>query len=321
MVFLLAMGIYWASRIKMSSVEKPRASFRLGATQSALLVWLALDQGFFDDQGLDVQVVFQQGGLTAISSLLKRQVDLATCSEFVLTSQILNDKNLRTFGTVALAETVAIVGRKDRGIRGPSDLKGKRIAVTQNSASEYFLGTFLSFNRITLSEVTLVHLPPSEIRDATVSGAVDAGITWDPYAFEIKAALGAEAVRFSAQNHHNFHFLLVGRPEWIADNEKTLDKFIKALFQAERFFVHQKDRAKRILAKRFGYEPHYLSHVLSRQDLVVSLPQSLLVSMEDAAQWKIDTNQVVSKSVPNFLRYIDFDPLDTLSPARVTIIH
>jgi NitT/TauT family transport system substrate-binding protein len=70
---------------------------------------------------------------------------------------------------------------------------------------------------------------------------------------------------------------------------------------------------------RFGYTESYVNSILPRLALTVTLPQALLVVMEDEARWSIKNSLTDRKEVPNYLNFIYFDGLMAVKPDAVTI--
>jgi sulfonate transport system substrate-binding protein len=71
--------------------------------------------------------------------------------------------------------------KSDSPARAFVDLKGKRIAFTKGSASEYVLALSLQRSEMTLADIHPVNLAPADAGAALANGAIDAWLTWDPY--------------------------------------------------------------------------------------------------------------------------------------------
>ena len=145
------------------------------AGDTGALVYITEDQGFYVRNGLDVIIKDYEAGKLAADALLAGEADICTSADIVLVSNSFEHDDLRILATVALGETVELVTRKDSGINQPSDLEGKTIGVTKKSTGEFFLGTFLIFHGLSLQDIEIVDLTPSEIVEAVVNGDTDAG--------------------------------------------------------------------------------------------------------------------------------------------------
>ena len=82
----------------------------------------------------------------------------------------------------------------EAGIKGPSDLRGKRIAVNRGGTGEYLLYKALEKGGLDASEVEIVYLPPTEAGPAFESGQVDAWATWGSFTAVALVDFGAELV-------------------------------------------------------------------------------------------------------------------------------
>ncbi|KKK53905.1 hypothetical protein LCGC14_3090080, partial [marine sediment metagenome] len=150
------------------------------AGDTGALVYIAEDRGYFEKNGLEVTIKDCESGKTAADALIDGEADISTSAGFVFVSNSFNYADLRVLGTVATEEVKELVARKDKGIAVIDDLIGKKIGVTKKSGAEFSLGTFLLFNGLSLQDVELVDLRPSEIVEAISSGDIDDAFTWDP---------------------------------------------------------------------------------------------------------------------------------------------
>ncbi|WP_024801112.1 ABC transporter substrate-binding protein [Nocardia sp. BMG51109] len=85
----------------------------------------------------------------------------------------------------------AILVPKDSPLRAPTDLKGKRIAVTKGSSAHHHLLTVLSKNGLSFDDIEAQYLQPADALAALSTGRVDAWAIWDPYTAQGEAQTGA----------------------------------------------------------------------------------------------------------------------------------
>ena len=117
------------------------------------LIYVAEDQGFFEENGLDVTIKGYASGKACADALINGEADIATSAGFVFVSHSFDHTDLRVFGTVATAQVKELVARKDKGITTIGDLVGKKIGVTGKSGAEFLLGVFLAFNALSYEDV------------------------------------------------------------------------------------------------------------------------------------------------------------------------
>ena len=289
------------------------------AGEAGTLVYVAGDQGYFEKNGLDVTIKDYESGKAAADALINGEADISTSAGFVFVSNSFDHTDLRVFGTVATFETKELVARKDKGITTINDLIGKKIGVTKKSGGEFSLGLFLTFNGLSQKDVELVDLKPSEIVEAVVNGDVDAGFTWDPNVYNMKQALGDNAI--SWPGYSDFYFVLLTKEDWIKNNPKAAERFMKSMLEAENYIKDNSEDAKEFAKDRFDYESDYMDYSWPKQEYVVALHQAMLILFEDQARWAIKNNLTDKTEVPNYLDYIYLDALYELKPHVVNIIH
>lgn len=103
-------------------------------------LWAAIDEGIFEDQNIEVEVVPAQGGAQAIPALLSGDIQFAIGQPFGPFRADLQDLGVVIVGDYAdsLAEgkdVNAVVSLAASGIVGPADLAGKRVAVNSLGAA------------------------------------------------------------------------------------------------------------------------------------------------------------------------------------------
>ena len=291
--------------------------------ESVTLFWVAEDQNFFRQNGLNVTSHRFDTGAGALNGVLNGEADIAVgTNEFPLTVRALNKERIRTIGSISKSEFIYLVGRADHGIENASDLSGKKIGTTFGTIAHFYLGRFLALNGIEIQDVTLVDLKtPTDWVGAIVNGSIDAVATAQPYADSAKEGLGSNAVVWSIQSDQALYTQAISTDEWIAGHPELCEKFLKSLFQAEAFVVNHPVEAKAIVKSRMNFSDSYVETVWRQNQFSLSLDQSLVLSMESEARWLISNNLTNATAVPNFLNYIYLDGLKMVKPESVNIIH
>ena len=291
------------------STSEPVEQLTIGVFKGVFssLIWIAENQGYFPNNGLDVTIQDEyETGIAPMRDAIDGKVDIASGAEFVLVSVSFDNKNLKAIGTIDLADAIELVARKDHGITRPTDLRGKTIAIPKNTQAEFFLGRFLTFNDLSLDDVEIFGMRPSELVDAIVAGTIDAAMIWEPNIYEIGNRLGDNLITFPGQSGQDFFFLMVATSEVITARREAIERFLDSLLDAENFVKQYPDQAKDIVTERLDVEADYVAAVWPKNDFTTLLPQSLILAMDDEAS--------------NYLDYIYLEGLEALKPEAVTII-
>lgn len=284
------------------------------------LPFIARERGYFAANGLDVVINEYDFGLKAIDALLAGKADIATAADFVLTSYSFDHADLRAIGSIARSLTDEIIARKDRGIRTPADLKGRKVGVAARTKGEFFLARFLILNGMDYQDIKVVHLEPGRTVEALSQGAIDAASIWEPFVSEIQKRLGDTAVSWPAQSELAFYYLLIGRDGWVTEHPKTVKLFLKAMVQAEEFTRTNPREAQQFVAQRFGYDMPFVQAIWKKNEFTVELPQQLLPLMEEGARWRIKNGLTDKKEAPLYLDFVYTEGLNQVKPGAVTII-
>lgn len=291
--------------------------------EHATLLWIAEDQRFFSQNGLDVTIRKYDTGVGSLDGMLNGEADITVgVTEFPTVGWAFRKAGFRIIGSVAKIEQIYLVGRKDRGIEKVSDLKGKMVGTTFRTIAEFHLGRFLDLHGMNMQEdVALVDVKtPAEWVNAVANGEIDAIATAQPYVNSAKERLGANAVIWPAQSSQPIFGLIAATDEWIKKHPELVTRFLESMAQAEEYSIRHPAEAKAIVQKQLNLDAAYMETRWSQNRFSLSLDQSLILAMEDEARWMIINNLTAEKQIPNFLDYIHENSLKAIKPEAVNII-
>lgn len=286
---------------------------------SGLMVYLAEELGYFQQQGLDVEFLHYEAGKLAADALIADEADIATSAEAVFISNSFANLELRILSTIAIGKTNGLIVRKDKGIHTVQDLKSKKVGVTRKSTGEYNLSVLLTFNSLQINDIELVDLTPGEIVDALVDGDIDAGFTWEPNLYHVKKALNENAMIFK-NDVPEILFLLLSKSRWLENNPGAAASFIKALQRAEIYIEQHPEKAMAFAMERFGYSKEFMLESWQNHRFAIELSQSLLNILEEQAKWRMENGLTDVEMMPNYLDYIYADALHEAKPDAVKFI-
>lgn len=290
--------------------------------EHATLLWIAEEQHFFSQNGLDVTLRKYDTGVGSLDGMLNGEADITVgVTEFPTVGRAFRRAGIGIIGSIAKIDQIYLVGRKDRGIEKVSDLKGKTVGTTFRTVAEFHLGRFLDLHGMNMQDVSLVDVKtPAEWVNAVANGEIDAIATAQPYANSAKERLGANAVIWPAQSSQPIFGLLVATDEWITKHPELVTRVLKSMAQAEEYSMRHPAEAKAIVRKQLNLDAAYIEAVWPRNRFSLSLDQSLILAMEDEARWMIINNLTTENQVPDFLNYIHEDSLKAIKPEAVNII-
>ena len=323
LVVIFLVAIFWYFQLS-SLPETPSIlqDLKIGIKNNVIssLIIVADKQGFFKDEGLNVDIIQYQSGKLAVQALFRNEVDVAATFENVVVNNSLDRADFSIFTEVATTNKGCwITARSDRGIINPIDLVGKTIGTQKDSAVNYFLDMFLLFNNIKKDEVKIVFYDPKDLPKALQMGEIDAFSMNNPYSAEAKQLLGEDKItEFFDDKIYRQYYDLVAMNSYIIDHKEMLSAILKALIKAEAFAKNNPLDAQKQVIEFYGRDQtENIVNTWSDYDFRVKLTQAQLLDLENEYRWK--TND--GGDMPNYSDFVDYDILHEIKPEAVTIIH
>jgi ABC-type nitrate/sulfonate/bicarbonate transport system substrate-binding protein len=235
---------------------KPHLRIGYGTTAGAAApLWVAKDKGYFDEVGVNVEIVYV-AGYTSIQGMLAGELQGAYggCAEVMTARKAGSD--LVIIGTSANSNLYTIVSRRE--ITEPKQLIGKRVAISRLGDTSHLSTQFaLKQAGIDPQSVTYVQVGSTPARLAALqSGTVDAALQ------------AAQNVSIAKQLGLNILINLFDRripyctsgvgvsKAYLESNAKTLESFMRALGKGIAFVREANaNDVKAIMAKYMRMNP------------------------------------------------------------------
>ena len=138
-------------------------------------LFVADAQGFFEDAGLDVELIAPANPNDPPKLVAAKKGDVAISYQPQLHLQVDQGLPLVRIGTLVATPLNCIVVLDDSDIRSISDLKGKKVGYSVAGFEDVLLASVLEANGLTLNDVELINVNFS-LSPAVMSGQVDAVI-------------------------------------------------------------------------------------------------------------------------------------------------
>ena len=298
-----------------------KVTIAFSATTDAVLAEVAQVKGFFREEGLAVTPRLHPYGKPALEDMLAGKADFATVAITPVMFAILNGEKIAVIATIENSDKAnAVLARRDRGITAPKDLKGKRIAATLGTTSEFYLDAVLGLHGISRKDVEAVDLKAGEMADALARGDIDAVSTFIPYTVLTQKKLGDRAITLQDREIYRWTFNVVAKQEFIRKNPEKVRRILRALVRAEEFVRENPAEAQKIVAGFSGIDLAIVRDIWADTRFTVSLDQPLILTLEDESRWAINSGLTVAMKVPNYLDFIYFEGLKSIKPDAVMIL-
>jgi NitT/TauT family transport system substrate-binding protein len=240
-----------------SASSKPvtlRVGYNPNPTNTTIHV--AIQQGFFKENGLDVKLTPLQAAAAQLPALGKQFDLLTTTSVDVLRGYANGLKTVvvqgQTMERPGLESTGFMAGK---GIDAITDLKGKRIGVPSLAGSLY-IATIIQLEKagIKQNQVKFVQVPFPNMLDQLKANRIQAAVTIVPFANVIQGAGFKKLPNPLLQTTGGKQTMTAGwaaNEDWAKSNAETLAKFRKAQQEAADWIKANDQAARQILVKDF----------------------------------------------------------------------
>jgi taurine transport system substrate-binding protein len=160
--------------------------------------------------------------------------------------------------------------RASDNIKSPADFKGKKIATPFGSTSHFRLIGFLKTNNLSLSDVTVLDLPPEQIVAAWKRGDIDAAYVWSPAKAELLADGGVVYKTYDVLDAKGYVIadLIVARNAFARANPDAVVGILSAYGRALQMYETQPDQAAAIVGQEAGVSAAVAAANLREYDFV-----------------------------------------------------
>lgn len=216
-------------------------------------LFLAKHKGWFDQDGLDVEILDGKGSATTIQQVAAGQLDIGFAQLAAMAPAISNG--------VPVISIMGFVRAGDNGLMVPAnsgwntlkDMKGKKIAVPAGSATAAFFDAFLKAGGVSRSDFTVVNLDTSALVAAYTSGGVDGAVSTVAYFAPIVAdKRPSKGILFSQVGLNIPGYGLVVRKNELDSRADMLRKFVEVQQRTWKYIFagHEQEAIDATIAER-----------------------------------------------------------------------
>ncbi|HUC61221.1 MAG TPA: ABC transporter substrate-binding protein [Alphaproteobacteria bacterium] len=207
-------------------------------------VWMAIANGYYKAEGLDVEYRVFPSGTTAFQTFKTGQGDIVMTGDLPSVQYFFN--NPGQYKTIAVIErdSKGYVAVAQNSIKKPQDLIGKTIATRVGSTGSWFISEYLMKNGVDPSKVTVKNLDTQLLPTAVCQGEIAAFFIWQPVGSRTLEICHDKVHYLTDATGYIQGYLVAGaRPAWLNTPEgkdiatRFLRATIKGRNKAEKDFA------------------------------------------------------------------------------------
>ncbi|WP_323149019.1 ABC transporter substrate-binding protein [Pseudomonas oryzihabitans] len=235
-------------------------------------IYVAQKLGYFAEEGLDIEIiVFQKGGSAALTAVLGRDADAYVGLPAVAIRARSKGQNVQAFASVQtqFGSTVVVDAdsAKKAGVSATSPLaaraqalKGLKIGVTGPGSTTDMLVRYLAKNAGLSPDKDMTIMPiggAPNMLAAFSQGSIN-GFSLSPPTTTTAEQLGGFVLMDLAKGEYQplngFLFTaMIAREDWLASNNDTARKMVKALWRAEHLIATDPSKAREAVRPYFAH--------------------------------------------------------------------
>lgn len=232
---------------------EPVKSLKIGylPTTGHALMFIAKEKGFFDKEGLNVELFQFQNSADGTNAILAKKIDTGGFGPSPLVFIAKGSPETIIGGLMGEGAGVITTADKADQFKDIKNFKGKTVATVRLSSGDIHFRAALQDAGIDLKkDVTIQELAsPSAVLDAVKAGKVDAGVVWAPY-MEMAENQGLKVVLFTSDIYPKHPCCRIAvLSEELTANRDTYVRMEKALLIAYKYQTTNPDDSVDAIAK------------------------------------------------------------------------
>ena len=283
-----------------------------------LPIVVAMSEGYFADEGIELETVRFTSGRRALEALIGGQLDVAFMAEYPVSIASLREQPFGTFTTLSRYTANRMISKASIGFEDPSSLNGKKIGTTKGSNTEFFTEAVLEKFGV---DAEVINVAPPDIVPALARGDIDAGIMFPDFYPAAEKALGDDYREFRSDAYIAW-FVLSATPEMLNERSDELEGFVRALLKAEEFIKTNPEGAMEALAEATEgvLSMDVIKTKFGEAEYEIGLANGLLDILETQAKWVVSKGMVEAEPSRDLIKgYLATGPLSAVDPSRITL--
>lgn len=254
---------------------------KIGRQPGDVVTTIALEKGFFEEEGLDVEVSVFSYGPPIVEALTSGDLDVGLLGDQPAFSAISNGVGIEIFSAVGSSnQRHGLIARDDSGIESLEDLKGKKVAVPVGSNAQPLLYIYLEAAGLTDSDVEIVNLGVVDAETSIIAGDIDAAVVYEPHFTSVATEENGVHIVTDAEGYKDYVTLEVLRKEYADANPEQIAKLLRAWNKAIEWADQNQEEAAQIVYDADGVDVETTLKYFDTTDVHLNLTESDVKAIE-----------------------------------------
>lgn len=219
--------------------------------------YVAEEKKLFEQEGIDVEIV-QLSPEAMIPALANNEVQLLVGS--MDTMPIVADAGIDAKAIFSTSTSHGADGiLVDTSIQSVKDLQGKKVHLAYGFPGHFLLRTAAEDAGLQYEDMELIDMNADNVGSAFITGAIDAGVTWEPWLSQATEREDGHVLATSADHPGVITDIVMARSDIIQERHDDVQAFMRAYFAGLEYWENYPDDGDNIVAKAFNVSAEDIS--------------------------------------------------------------
>lgn len=216
--------------------------------------FVALDKGYYNDEGLSVQIVRGYGSGDTSKRVDAGTVDIGLADTSAQIVSRTKGMSIKAIGAWMPHNIDTFIAFEKMGIESPKDFEGKSYGDVPGSSGYITLPAFCQINGVDLEKINLVNIDSSTRLSLFMTGQIDltAVAIFDLIVYENAAAEIGETIdilRRTDWGQDTYSHSILASEEMISEKPEMLSAFLRASYKGLEYTIQNKAESIDIILK------------------------------------------------------------------------
>lgn len=286
---------------------------------------IADEEGFFSEEGLDVDLQLFQSGADLTAALAGQSIVMGSAGDAPSTILKASGSNVQMIAQQSdISGAQSMIVNPDV-ISVPSDLNGKKVAFSPGNTSEALFLRIVEEYSLDEDSMEIFKMGPTEMLAAFEQGDVDAYVVWEPTVLNGVKAGGERLVSASysyvpgeegEQKILGAHSLLIADTEFLDNDPETVKAILRALAKAVAFIESDPDKAAEDVANALELETEDVTTMMELNKYSLAITPELIEDIQSTADFLKQNEKI--EEVLDYSEFVNTSFLEEVDPDLVT---
>jgi NitT/TauT family transport system substrate-binding protein len=233
--------------------ELTKVTFRMNwkFTGPHAVYLLGKDLGFYEAEGIDLQVMEGNGSVTTGQLIGNKSDDFGLADATALVPIMAKGLPIKAVAMITPTSALAVVARADSGIRSMKDLEGKKLAVTAGDSLTQIFPAIIAVNNLDESKIDLIYVDASAKIPTVLEGKTHAllGSAGDQSAVMEDQGLDVVDLKFADFGVNFLNLGIFVHEDMIKEDPDLIRRFLRATKKSHEALDANYDKAMQLLVE------------------------------------------------------------------------